>query len=220
MKRRGLTLVKVVVVLGIIIVLAVFWFPIFVNHSKTSAYRASCQSNLKQIGLGFAQYSQDYEERFPPISISAVASSTQPYPKPYGWADAIQLYFKSTEIYHCLSLKKQTDYTTENRQNDAVHSYFVDYYYNTNLDGVLLEKAPNPTMLVLCGEGNDGTDGTDARYNRNVIPQAWIETANSPARRHFDYANYLFADGHVKAFKPEKIKSTRGNATDYSFAIK
>jgi prepilin-type processing-associated H-X9-DG protein len=75
-------------------------------------------------------------------------------------------------------------------------------------------------MLVLCGEGNDGTDGTDARYNRNVIPQVWLDTENSPARRHLDTANYLFADGHVKSVKPASIKSKRQNANDYSFAIR
>ncbi|HEX8237516.1 MAG TPA: DUF1559 domain-containing protein [Abditibacteriaceae bacterium] len=179
MKRRGLTLVEVVVVLGIIVILAAIFTPM-INQSPNNALRASCQNNLKQVGLGFMQYSQDYDERFPPVAISAVAMSTQHGSKPYGWADAIQPYLKSTEIYHCPTLKQQTDYTSKNRQNDVVISYYTDYYYNTNLDRVLLEKAPNPAMLVLCGEGNDGTDGTDARYNRNVFPQAWLDIEKSP----------------------------------------
>ena len=219
MKRRGLTLIEVVVVLGIVVVLAVIFTPM-INKPGHNGYRASCQSNLKQVGLGFAQYSQDYDERFPPIAMFAVASSTLPHSKPYGWADAIQPYVKSTDIYHCPTLKKQTDYTKKNRQNDAVLPYFTDYYYNTNLDRVPLERISNVAMLVLCGDGNDGTDGTDARYNRNVIPQVWIDTENSPARRHFDTANYLFADGHVKAIRPALIKSTFQSASAYSFAIR
>lgn len=220
MRRRGFTLIEALVVLAIILILAAILFPVFQRPHRGDAPRASCQSNLKQVGLGFMQYVQDYNERFSPIAISAVATSTQPYAKPYGWADAIQPYLKGTEIYHCAALKKQTDYTKKNRQNDAVLSYFTDYYYNTNIERVPLERISNPALLVLCGEGNDGTDGTDARYNRNVIPQEWIDTENSPARRHVDTANYLFADGHVKAVKPALIKSTRQSTNDYSFAIK
>jgi prepilin-type processing-associated H-X9-DG protein/prepilin-type N-terminal cleavage/methylation domain-containing protein len=219
MRRRGLTFIEVVVVLGVIVILAAILFPLFARGGHDSP-RASCLVNLKQVGLGFSQYIQDYDERFPPISISAVASSTQAGSNPYGWADALQTYIRGTAIYHCPTLKKQTDHTKKNRQNDAVLSYYTDYYYNTNLDRVLLEKVPNPAMLVLCGEGNDGTDGTDARYNRNVIPQVWIDTENSPARRHLDTANYLFADGHVKAFKSAMIKSTRNSANDYSFSAR
>jgi prepilin-type processing-associated H-X9-DG protein len=184
-------------VLGIVVILAAVLFPLFARGGH--GHGPSCQSNLKQVGLGFIQYTQDYDERFPLIAISAVASSTQPFSKPYGWADALQTYLRSTGIYHCPIWKNENDYTKENRRNDAVLSYFTDYYYNTNLDRGLLKNLTNPATLVLCGEGNDGTDGTDARYNRNVIPQEWVDTENSPARRHLNTANYLFADGHVEA---------------------
>jgi prepilin-type N-terminal cleavage/methylation domain-containing protein/prepilin-type processing-associated H-X9-DG protein len=219
MKRRGFTLIEALVVLAIILILAAILFPLFARGGHDSP-RSSCLINIKQVGLGVMQYIQDYDERFPPIAISAVASSTQFGSGPYGWADAIQPYIKSTGIYHCPTVKKQRDHTKKNRQNDAVIPYYTDYYYNTNLDRVLQGKVPNPAMLVLCGEGNDGTDGTDARYNRNVIPQVWLDTENSPARRHLDIANYLFADGHVKSVKPASIKSKRQNANDYSFAIR
>ena len=39
-------------------------FPVFAR-ARENARRASCQSNLKQLGLGFIQYEQDYDERFP-----------------------------------------------------------------------------------------------------------------------------------------------------------
>jgi prepilin-type processing-associated H-X9-DG protein len=44
--------------------LAAILFPVFAR-ARENARRASCQSNLKQIGLGFAQYSQDYDEKMP-----------------------------------------------------------------------------------------------------------------------------------------------------------
>src|SRR5690606_23019122 len=52
------------VVIAIISILAAILFPVFAR-ARESARRASCLSNLKQIGLGIMQYTQDYDERYP-----------------------------------------------------------------------------------------------------------------------------------------------------------
>src|SRR5215217_8055455 len=66
--RRGFTLIELLVVIAIIAILASILFPVFAR-ARENARRSSCQSNVKQIGLGFMQYTQDYDEKFPmPIS--------------------------------------------------------------------------------------------------------------------------------------------------------
>lgn len=62
--QRGFTLIELLVVIAIIAILAAILFPVF-GRARENARRASCQSNLKQVGLAFAQYSQDYDEHFP-----------------------------------------------------------------------------------------------------------------------------------------------------------
>src|SRR5690606_29481911 len=72
MKRRrtapyritGFTLIELLVVIAIIAILASILFPVFAR-ARENARRASCLSNLKQIGLGIIQYTQDYDERYP-----------------------------------------------------------------------------------------------------------------------------------------------------------
>ena len=63
-KRSAFTLIELLVVIAIIAILAAILFPVFAR-ARENARRSSCQSNLKQIGLGFAQYSQDYDETMP-----------------------------------------------------------------------------------------------------------------------------------------------------------
>ena len=61
-KNRGFTLIELLVVIAIILILAAILFPVFAR-ARENARRASCQSNLKQMGLVLGQYAKDYDER-------------------------------------------------------------------------------------------------------------------------------------------------------------
>src|SRR5688572_12801376 len=93
---RGFTLIELLVVIAIIAILAAILFPVFAR-ARENARRASCQSNLKQVGLGLLQYSQDYDERFPILYYNVM-----PVPNE-GWASFIQPYMKSSQVFQCAS---------------------------------------------------------------------------------------------------------------------
>src|SRR5690606_5312550 len=72
--------------------------------------RANCQSNLKQIGLGFAMYSQDFDERMPNAFNTYPSSGAYRYPNgavstaaARPWYSMIYDYVKNYQIFSCPS---------------------------------------------------------------------------------------------------------------------
>lgn len=176
--------VRVLGVVGLGLVAAIL-FPVFARTREPHRY-GSCQSNLKQIGLGLIQYTQDYDDKFPPLAARGSA---------YGWADALQPYLKSTRIFQCPNEPNKG-------QTDPRSSGYTDYWFNARLSKHLFNTTGNPANLIAAGDGNDGTDTTNARYSILALPPNWVNDEKSPLYRHLGTANYLFGDGHVKALKP------------------
>jgi prepilin-type N-terminal cleavage/methylation domain-containing protein/prepilin-type processing-associated H-X9-DG protein len=182
--RRGFTLIELLVVIAIIAILAAILFPVFAR-ARENARRASCQSNLKQIGLGIMQYVQDYDERLPYASSGGTL----------GWAYAIQPYIKSEQLFQCPSetVSPPTGATLFDRANLPG---FTDYYYNFNLGDTSSAQLEYSANVVMSGDG----------VGDLLASNYWMQRPHpNGSERHLEGGNYLYADGHVKWSKRNAV---------------
>ena len=191
MKRKAFTLVEFIVVVLIVAVLAAILYPVLAPRPPHGSPRASCQQNLKQLGLGFLQYAQDAGEKFPAASVE--------------WGQAVQPYVKDWNIYHCPSATGRSDEQT------------TDYFVNARVANVPLEKYGDRFITILAG---DGLPAQPLDTSLTQLPQSWRTDESSPAQRHLNTASYLFADGHVKSLKPEQVTLQPTAKSQPTFLVK
>ena len=84
-RRRGFTLVELLVVVGIIAMLVGILLPAL-NKARQSAQAVACQSNLRQIGIGFRLYAESNKGSMPSAGDDGDAGSPILMPDNMGWA--------------------------------------------------------------------------------------------------------------------------------------
>ncbi len=197
-KRRGFTLVEILVVLAIIMSLAALLFPVFARV-RENGRKASCQSNLKQLALSVQEYVADHGHRYPSIN---------------GFREALSPYVKSEEIYYCPSQKqhrpdKDTYQYNSFRLNRAIANPEPFPSIPTTLIGRNETSVPEVTTIWLQSDmGHDWNDNDGFVAVRSSCTDEIGRIGILGVNLHSGGGNYSFLDGHVKWLTPQALGET------------
>jgi prepilin-type N-terminal cleavage/methylation domain-containing protein/prepilin-type processing-associated H-X9-DG protein len=234
--KQAFTLIELLVVIAIISILAAILFPVFAR-ARENARRASCLSNLKQMGLGMMMYAQDYDETYPDRYFKNGTDTIF-------WWVLLQPYTKSEQLFRCPS--SPFGGSTWPAQNGEYGANLFVIKNNTSSGGAqpplkmaAIASASAAYMLMdwgtyyasatnavtsnyswyyLPGMGKGGGD-CSAMETYSPKPSNYPDNYNDCQNgRHFGGINMTFADGHVKWLKSNVVvneakKCTTGSCT-------
>jgi prepilin-type N-terminal cleavage/methylation domain-containing protein/prepilin-type processing-associated H-X9-DG protein len=215
--KKGFTLIELLVVIAIIAILAAILFPVFAK-AREKARQTSCLSNIKQLGLAFLMYAQDYDERWPAVTLADCFSGTT-WLGIVPWTMSVEPYIKNTQIFVCPSdgekacMSKVSPATSPfdlffqmrfgfvpATQAEAAALWPESYAANSYLGWAngygSMAQVNRPSQCFMLTELGKGTYGYSVwyvqQYGYGYAPR-WLA-----GNRHNEGRNFTFCDGHAK----------------------
>jgi len=196
MKRRGFTLIELMVVIAIIALLLAILLPAL-GAAKNSTRRLACATNLKQIGVGLQRYLGRHNDRYPHASyMPSITQELDPNEEAIYIADVLlEDVGGDPKVFKCPNDFPDSGRDAPNTGLSYFQSERTSYEYRTFLGGTSIDEVVNAV---------NNPNRRRRRARRTASPQTiyvfrdyqnFHGQPDKPGARR-----YLYADGHVSDF--------------------
>ena len=235
MKRRGFTLIEVLVVVAIIALLISILMP-SLRLARENAKRTVCLSNTRQLGIAWTMYSTDYRGAMVGATATRWEDHGLSWVRQYGnWNDldtktytaanftngikqgALFKYIRNVEAYHCPAVDAQNEAITYGisismNPGDLIESWPGEFALALK-DGCVVHntgqiKRPSARMLLIDSFLNDADFLWAITYPR---PRLW----DGVPGRHTKGTCLAFADGHSEYWRWQTAKMIKAAGATY-----
>ena len=247
-KSTGFTLIELLVVIAIISILAGILFPVFAT-ARERARRTACISNLKQLGLAFTMYEQDYDERLPACADGVNIASAWVFMNSFDGAGiaskfdvtqgSLYTYVKTKGVYMCPDdelgqtngLSYAMNACTVQGQKEKVSGITTTggTVSNAVAPGLPISVFPTTSDTMLLTEEAAGQSGGGVCVNAaNGTTDDGYLIANGTgsgyytncfSNRHTNGLNFLYLDGSSKWMPYSKAMTLNATGATYAYEV-
>lgn len=229
LKNRGFSLVELLLIMVVVGILIALCLPAFVA-SRRKAQQSACASNLANLNHSLSLYLADNDGIYPPIMSEPVVNHSITN-QSLEWSNLLQPYISSHDFPSCPA-HELPPYLQGALRNTGP---FCGYAINLNLNGGIGSKdrywmqgfreniLTYPSCVVTFTDARAGIEFAARpetihswqemrEYYGGRIDVTYFDLflqLTPGALRHQGGANYAFADGHIKWFKPEQLRTDK-----------
>ncbi len=197
--KKSFTLIELLVVIGIIAILAAMLMPVL-GRVRGKAHQAACTGNMRQIGIAFILYLNEYDDVFPWAEDPVSSDPEYWLWMGRGWRETVGPYIGNASTESPTVLYCPTDNTAPDQWESTSYAYSLSFYHSPQQ----INEMDDPEYTWNTSLIRPSTPQTLNRVKspgKKALAAEWLDNHSGGENDWWSWGgerNYLFTDGRVE----------------------